>query len=58
MKLQFTREVAVAVGIIAGYAFLVGLGVGAGVIGLDAAMWIAFAILIATAVSVGVAKAR
>jgi len=58
MQYRVSREISVAVGIAAGFAFLIGLGRGFGLISADNAMTAGFAFLIVTAISVAMAKTK
>jgi hypothetical protein len=58
MQHRVSREFSLAVGIAAGFAFLIGLGRGIGVLSADNAVTAGFAVLIVTAISVAMAKPR
>ena len=58
MQYRVSREISVAVGIAAGFAFLIGLGRGFGLITADSAVTAGFAFLIVTAISVAMLKTK
>ena len=56
--MKFSREFSVAVGIVAGFAFLMGTGLASHVVTLDAPIWIGFFLAMGSSVALVLSRAR
>ena len=56
--MKLSREFSVAIGIVAGFAFLMGIGIGTHAVTLDAPIWVGFFLAIGSSVALVLSRAR
>jgi hypothetical protein len=58
LLMKLSREFSVAIGIVAGFAFLMGIGIATHAVTLDAPIWVGFFLAIGSSVALVLSRAR